>query len=502
MSYYSAARARRSLWQFLLGKLLAALAGLAWLIWLVRSAEPAQYGAYVAAMALVEIFYLATGMGLSTRAQRYVAEWRIRARPPAFRRFVMRLLAQRLLFAAIGAGLLAIGLPALLGALGLHLSPAARVALLLWLVAGSLTRQLDEVFPALLLQGASQALSLGANLLRLLAALLWTLQASHPSVEGLLMLEAGAALLLGALGLLLLARALRDAQADPGATDEHDNPARPAVERRLYLVQLLGQAWSGNTARLLVTQLAGAAQAAALGFAGSLAETLRNYLPAYLLAHWLRPLMVARWSQSRQMAPLALIANAVLKLSLLVLAPLLAYLPLRGDELAAWLSGGRYGPGMAALFGALMLWLLLQCAHVLLSIVTATVERTRANLAATALGCMFLPAAWLCGERGASTVVLLLCIAEVLWIGLVGLALARAGLALRWQLAGLLKLAAAVGLSAAALMLLPPLPGAATLAALALSAALVLLVAMLLKPLNGEERELLATVLPRRWLMI
>lgn len=511
--FYSKQRARRSLWHFLAGKVLAAAAGLFWLIWLVRHAEAADYGGYVAGLALVEVFYLVTGFGLSTRAQRYVAEWRLRAPLAQFQRFVLRLLSQRLAVALLGAALLALFATPLLARVGLVLGVNAQAALLLWLVAGSVTRQLDEIFPSLLMQAASQGLSLLANLARLAAALVWSLHGQLPGLSQLLWLEGLAALLLALTGLLWLVLALRRdarARAADGAADlapPYGNAERRRVELRLYLVQLMGQAWSGNAARLLLTHLAGAAQAALLGFAGSLADTLRNYLPAYLLAPWLRPLMVANWTQQGRMEPLARVANAQLKLSFLVLAPLLAYLPQRGDELAAWLSKGRYGEGMGLLLGMLMLWLLLQCAHVLLSIVTATVERTGANLLATLLGCLFLPAAlWLplqaWGLPVGATLVAMLCVAELFWVLLVGAALRRAGLALPWDWRGLGKLLVACLLAAASVAVLPPLPGAATVLALLLSCLLVLAVAVFLKPLTEAERALLAAVLPRRFLIV
>ncbi|MEJ6002093.1 hypothetical protein [Paucibacter soli] len=509
---YSKTRARRSLWQFLAGKLLAAAAGLIWLLWLVRHTAPLDYGAYVAGLAVVEIFYLVSGLGLSTRAQRYVAEWRLHAPLAQFQRFVARLLFQRLGLALLGALLMSLLATSVRAQMGLPLGAGAQVAMLLWLVAGSLTRQLDEVFPALLMQAASQGLSLMANLLRLGAALFWTAQGLAPSLPELLWLEGLAALLLALAGLFWLSLALRRdarerAQGQVPGEAAHANLERRRVERRLYLVQLLGQAWSGNTARLLLTHLAGAAPAALLGFAGSLADTLRNYLPAYLLAPWLRPLMVAHWTRQRRMEPLARVANAQLKLSLLVLAPLLAYLPQRGDELAGWLSKGRYAEGMGLLFGTLMLWLLLQCAHVLLSMVTATVEHTGANVAATLLGCLFVPVA-LClpwqawGLTIGASLVSLLCLAEAVWVLVVGAALRRAGLALPWDWLGLSKLLLAAMLAGMALTLLPPLPGPATLLALLLASALVLGAAVLLKPLNDAERALLASVLPRRLLIV
>lgn len=499
--FYSAGRAKRSLWHFLAGKGASALMGVVWLVWVVRSLPAAEYGTFVALLAVVEIFYLATGLGLSTMAQRYVAEYRIHAPAAQFRRFVLGLLAARAVLAALAAGLLALGLGALLRWWGVGLTPALQGWFLAWLVAGCVTRYFDELFPALLLQGASQGLSFGANVLRIGFALWAGQQGLVLDHQALVLLELALAAGGAAVGLVLLLVYLRQ---HPGAAQGtwHHNPGMVAVAVRFYAVQLMGQFWSGNAAKLVLSRMVGAVPTAAFGFCLALVDMLRNYLPAYLLATWVRPLMVSRYLQSRSLEPVAHMANAVFKLSLLGVLPFAAFFASQGDAFAAWVSAGRYGAGAGALLAVLVVWLALQCLHVVVSMVTATVEQPTPNLWATALGCAALPlGALLVPWSGVLGIAGMLCLAEAVWVAFVLAWLARAGTPLHLDWAGCARIVLCAAVAAGVLALLPATQGPWLLLPGLLAAAIVLGGSAWLKPLKDGERSLMGHILPARWIL-
>lgn len=501
--FYGVARARRSLWHFLGGKVLSAITGIVFLVAVVRLAVPAEYGKYVVLLAVLEIFYLATGLGLSTMAQRYVAEFRVQAPHAQFVRFVNALLLRRAAAALAGAIVVLLAWPWLLAALRLELPAATRWWLGVWLVVGCGTRYLDEVLPALLLQGASQLLSTGSNLLRLLALMLVSSQ--HLAVDHLTLvcIELGVATLAWAVGLALLQRYLRQALPAQSPTQLHQNPRMWAVATRFYAVQLLGQAWSPNMARLLVSRLAGAAQAATFGFCQSLVDILRNYLPSYLLATWVRPLMVARYVATGKVDPVMDLAGAVFKLSLLTLVPFFGPLLLHGDALAQWISAGRYGTGAGPLMAALVLLLALQALHLCLGMVSTTLERAGANIWATGACAAALPvAAALWPWLGLLAVPAALCVAEVLWVLWVAVALRRAGFGVTLHWVGHAKVLLAGAAAWLVAMVWPPVAGPALVLLMAAAGGAALLVSVLLRPLHARERALFEQVLPRRWLLL
>lgn len=505
---YTLGRARSSLIHFGLGKVAAALTGLVLLLVLVRALAPRDYGAYVALLAFLEIFYLLTGWGLSTIAQRYVAEYRVKASPGRFRTFILRLLALRLAlalgFVALIAGVALAGLEqgwiareGPVAALGGPLL-GGTVALL---VAGVMVRFLDELFAALLMQGATQGLLFLRNAVRL-AALVALMGGGPVALHALVLLEALVQFGSVVLGAGLLAGHLHS-NAVSGGDPHYANPRLASVSLRFFLVQALGQLYGADILKLLTTRLLGVTQTAVFGFAQAFADIIRSYLPAYLLTGWIRPLLVARYVERRDTAELAWLAGLALKLNLFVLAPVAVFFALDGRAFAALLSGGRYGDA-----GAMLFWLVLlvavQSVHLVLGLVAVTLERAGANIVATLLAGLALPFALVLAPRfGLPGVAWSLIGGELLWCATVALSLARHGLLpLQMLVGGWLRLLVATGaayLLTTALLPGPAVGGWALLGHGLLAGASFLTLAAGLKPFTGRERDVLGKVLPLRW---
>jgi len=450
---YSLARARTSLLHFGAGKLVSAVTGLAVLLLTIRLAPADAFGAYVTVMAITEIFYLVSGLGLSYFVQRYVPELRIRAPDSQFRRQLWRLLLWR------GALALAFALPLCLlfpwWGRWLELPVSLALTLLIGggVVLGSLMRYFDELLQSLLLQGWVQIQTVLRNCLRLLMlAIAW---------RGLLMLNLS---LLVAIEVLVAAAAVLGAcwmQAsylrrprEPSAatsTTEHLMPDAWSQSLRFYAAQVLGQAYSGNAIKLVVNAVAGLQGAAVFGFAYSITGILRTYSPAFLLGGWVRPLMVSRFVQRGHADDLKPITRLVVSLSLVGLLPFLLVFFVFGSEIAALFGKGRYPDG-ATLLAPMVAVVCLQAVHAVLGMVCAAVERTNYVLMATTVCLVSLPIAYaftrFAGLPGAVAALLL---GEVMWIGTVLALLAhrlrQRGFANLGGLARAAALAAAVGLA-------------------------------------------------------
>lgn len=450
-SYYSAAAARRGLLQFALGKIVSAVLGLAFLALSVRLLAPQSYGVYITLLAGAELFYLVTGLGLSTVAQRYVAEYRLKAVAADFAAFLRRQLRRRvyLSLAALVLLLLVWGPAMRITGLGLDTSWMLPVSLLLLGWSGFCF--LEEIMGACLLQGYSQTLAALRNVGRLLAVWLGARQAGGLSLELMVWAEALITLASWLIAELLVVRWARRAPTADGAVADFEAPDMDAVARRFYLVQLAGQAYGINITKMLVMRLLGAAQAASFGVAQSIADIVRNYLPAHLLAGWVRPIMVARYVKNRDIGEVALVVNMVLKINLLGLLPLAAAFLVAGDEMGAWLSNGHY-PALGALLSVMMLGLVLQSLHLLLTMVALTLESARASLRATFAACLALPIlvllVWQLGIMGAALSML---VTELIWITVAWYTLAAQGHRLHLDLLGWAKIAgAAAGAGGAA----------------------------------------------------
>lgn len=499
--HYDLTRARRSLAHFGVGRVLSALTGFLWLMLAVRVMTPTDYGAYVAVIAVLEIFYLVSGFGTSTIAQRYVAEYRMKASGGRLARFVWGLIAGRVVVAVVGGALIhALG-PAASEAAGLTRATQWWSLVIPLALAGCVVRYLDEIFGALLLQSHAQGSTVARNLMRLVPLGLAHVMGGQVDVAEMLRIEIVASAMAALLGMILLGVYLRrEAEGDP----HYCVPGMWSVALRFYIVQALGQFYGSNAIKLVAARTLGLEATALLGFAQSLIDMLRNYLPAHLLAGWIRPLLVSRYVGAGDVRQLSMLSGLVLKINLLGIVPIAIFFVVAGDVFGALLSAQRYtqaGPTFALLSALLGL----QTAHLMLSMVTITVEKPNASLVATALACIGMPVSWLLGGvAGVAGVVGGLIVAETIWIVTVFVSLRLQGIRLEFGIGGMRPL---VPLTVFVLLLatglrLAGVGGLAAFAGGACAAVCFVLAAVFVKPLSEEERAVVGKFVPRRLLLI
>ncbi|HEY0846541.1 MAG TPA: polysaccharide biosynthesis C-terminal domain-containing protein [Noviherbaspirillum sp.] len=502
IDHYSPKRAKSSLAHFLTGKIVSAAAGIAYLVLLVRFMEAEHYGGYVALIALIELFYLSTGLGLSTIAQRYVAEFRVHASVARFHRFLSGIFLRRIGLSLLFSLFVVLGHRLLLPMLGLESEAAVIGMIVVLLVASASVFFLDEVLGALLFQGLSQGLGVMRSLLKLGGTAYAIQTTGGVTIEWVLLQECcivTASLAIGHAVLHMKLRGMRASQTgSAGTRDDYANPNMLPTARKFYVVQLLGQTYAPSASKLIVTRILGLGGTAAFGFAQSIADMLRNYLPAHLLAGWLRPIMVSRYLARRDLSDLTDISNLVLKLNLLGIVPLAVFFLFRGDAFAHWITGGRY-PQAGSLLVLLTLMVGLQTVHLMFSMITITLEQASANLAATVLAAASLPLTvaliYRFGIEGAAWGLLA---SESIWLLSAGLLLARRGYVITWDLRGTLRILLAGAIAGGGLWLSgyeEPV-----LTHMMLSAAVVALVFLvfsaLLKPLRERERALVRGIMP------
>jgi len=440
-NFYSATAARRSLAHFVSGKLVSATVGIAYLLTTVRSMEVADYGRYVAVLASTDMFYIVSGLGLSTVAQRYVAEYRVNAAAADFGSFLTRALQRRLLLSlAFSAAVVLLWTP-LSSLTGLSLGPQWRWLLGLLFIGAAGVAFLDEIMGALLLQGYSQSLGVARGICRLALVAGALLTGFGLSIDIVLYIETTVAVVSWLTAEIIIRRWAQNAPSSSRARADYAALRMNKVSLYFYLVQLTGQTYGTSMVKLLVTRILGASQTAALGVAQSVTDMLRNYMPAHLLGSWIRPIMIARYVERRDVSELASISNLVLKLNLLGMLPAAAIFIVMGDPLMAWLSAGRYTQ-IGTLLAILSALIVVQSAHLLLGMITLTVEQPgvslRATFAAAATLPLLLVAMLTLGLPGAA---LGLVVGEIVWVGVAWFLLQRRGFRLQFDAIGACKIA-------------------------------------------------------------
>ncbi|MDO8413231.1 MAG: hypothetical protein Q7S51_05515, partial [Gallionellaceae bacterium] len=239
--HYSGLRIKRSLLHFIIGKLAQALAGITFLILLVRHMASDNYGAYVALLAVLDIFYLVSGLGLSTIAQRYVAEFRMKASSRRLLQFLNHLFLKRAGYSLVFVVLLLLTRQWLLPLIGLDLHEKWLLPLALLLITSASVFFLDEVLGALLFQGLSQSLAFFRSVIKLFV-LFYYLHYSLPiTIEWALILECGVTLTSLIIGHFIFRYRIGMQLSQPDMHDSYESPAMTTTARKFYGVQLVGQ---------------------------------------------------------------------------------------------------------------------------------------------------------------------------------------------------------------------------------------------------------------------
>lgn len=499
---YSGVALKRSAWHFLSGKVVSASLTFLTLLWVVRLLSVAEYGVYVTLVAGMESAAIIATLGLPWLAARYVPEFRLQATGAQLRRLVLSLLSWQVAALAGLAGLLGLGLSALLTSA--NLAPYHSVAqfyLLVLLVEGIGRQTRESLLGALLLQGVAQVSLVARNLTFIV--LLAVASLSGPVT---LMDVVQAELAASALGTLLalggLIRRLKETDSLPGKPGWR--APRLAVMWRtaghMYFSHLLTLLYSPQIFLLLIQRYLGLEAAAVFGFMRTLYEQISRYLPATLLFGLVRPKLMASYVGGGGVDELSRNANMAGKLSLFVLMPLVTFSAVAGQVLICLLSGEKF-PQTGLLFLGFMLVLIPYSQRKLLETVAVAAGLSHLCTRASASGLLMLPLMYglLVAGLGLWAPVIALGIGYLIFNGLI-----LAGIvhhtAYRPDTPGFYKLMLAALAGFLCVAWLPAIqPVWIHLVVMAVSASVVfLMVAWLIKPFSEEERARLNRLLNRR----
>ncbi|MFG6417032.1 lipopolysaccharide biosynthesis protein [Roseateles sp. DC23W] len=500
----TAAVAKKSLSHFAIGKVLAALVGIATLLLLVRSLSRDHYGVYITLFAAFEILQLAASPGAYAVAFRYLPELRPAGGGVGLKALVQRLTAYRIATLMVCAAGLFIAAPAVAElAGGAYTTSVVRLFALLLCFEGT-ARFIDVEFESLLQQGRAQVSALLRNGAKLLGLLLVGGAGRHEvTLELWLSIEVATS----ALGAVVSSGLLLHYGAKRARESVAQTLHMPTMARLLrfsvptYFSQVLFLLTGAEMVKLLVSRLLGAQVIAAFGFASALSATVQKYLPSYLLIGWVRPLFISARASGRSTADLVQLAGTVIKINVLMLAPITTALLIAGEPLLALISGGRMTDGLVYLYFFVFL-LFIQSARTVIALLGFTMEVGSGSLVATLVSVLGIGLGlagysslgiWaLCGGLAAS---------ELIWGVVMAVYLRASGMSFRLPWLSLAKFAASIALTASTLHAL----GVADLARgglaqllLALAAAVMvcLLFCAVLRPFTGDERALINKLLP------
>ncbi len=402
---YGGERIKRSLAHFILGKTVSAIAGGVAIILVVRLLSVADFAAYSVLIALVEILTALSGFGIAHAILRYVPELYAKHYEVSLHKFVVGSVVIRSALLLVLAAAFFYFAESLALTIGLHGAIEAYRLFLLVVVLRSSAHFLSQILESALHQGIVQLGFTLATVARL-AGMVYLLQKSNVQLIDVIWIEA----ISDAFGLLVMTigiiRVVKLGATDH-TIDERDSGWLSTHLRQIirfsaagYMQHLAILPYGGHTNRLVGGWGLSAGAMASFGFAQTLYEYVKRYLPAQLLVGLIRPVVVARYSMTRDFSAAAQLCGKVLQINLLFIGVLLVTLGVGGEEALSSISNGKYGADSAVIFGLLIVALLFETQRQQLELLVQAVERYRFLILSNAL----LSASFICAILLLSTV--------------------------------------------------------------------------------------------------
>jgi O-antigen/teichoic acid export membrane protein len=361
------------------GKSFNAVVSLVTLAVLARWLTPEDYGVYIAFLALQSTLLAVSSLGIDTTAERFLPELRIRHADDELLGFVMTSMSARLGTLLLLALVSLFAAKPIIGLVGLgQYVDVFRV----WVVVVVLTGMLSFVvvlLEAMLHQRNSQrCMSIYVSTKLVLLGL--AQQYLQLDIDAIVWVELISTSIAASAGVNFLIRRFSAGRMRKGWDVAREN--RQRMQRFAlfnYAAQVVFHLFNAEVMKMMVTRLLGALQSARYGFVYSLAETVQRYLPAVLLLRLIKPVFVSRYTKTRDFDQLNEMARIILKLNLLMLAPIIAFSAVYGGNLLSIISGGKYADAHWVLVG--VLGLLVPASHQLvLSILASTLEKNAMQL--------------------------------------------------------------------------------------------------------------------------
>jgi O-antigen/teichoic acid export membrane protein len=344
---YSASNVGRGLAKFIESRLVTGALSITVALVIVRFMPITDYAVY-ATLGAVYVFVIEfSSFGIPQVTNRYVPEGRLHASSADFRRFVWRLLALRMALATV----VIIPLALLTGPIAklLHTSHLVDAMWATWalILVAVFTLHVTHTLEALMAQPHVRRGLYIEWLLRFGVTLGLVIAYSNITAAQALSVQVIAALIAGLVmvsRLVLLLREMPRQDAEVRPTESWPEHPRELVKFgwQSYAYTLLLLPSENFSVRMVAAHFLPTVRMAAYGFFQALASAGRRYLPVHVLITTVEPLLIAHYSESRSMDRLNHMANSVLKLNLMVIAPVIAWTAVAGAGFVAFLTGGKY----------------------------------------------------------------------------------------------------------------------------------------------------------------
>ncbi|MEE9343849.1 MAG: oligosaccharide flippase family protein, partial [Gammaproteobacteria bacterium] len=342
--YYGIGSVSASLKHFLLGKGFKIVSSLAILVMLARYLDKDEYAAYISFQAIIIILGLLSSLGIQAVLFRYIPELRSNGN----NRAMYRLLSYGVTLRAVAifvAVLIALAAGHLIS--GIFNLQGWEWLLSIYLFVGmtnQIVLSISQSLESLLWQKEAQY-SLAFGSFARFVLLLGLVVFFDVTLLKAILIEGIAELL--ALSLLIIWGKKRwkdDEHHDEGDLGWlRENKSRVVKYGTWgFLMNQTNVLYGSAPNRLLTAHYLGPVELGILGFADTLTNLARRFMPTRLLIGFIRPVFMAKYSASGDINQLVTMSNMIYRLNLLILIVPIAILFISGPAIFDWITAGKY----------------------------------------------------------------------------------------------------------------------------------------------------------------
>lgn len=373
--YYAVSKVRKSLIHFLMGRGITSIASFSVAIIVVRELSVSDYAAYTAISGLLIVLMMLSGGGLERVIPRYIPELCQRGAGEELKAFCWKLIFLRLLF--LLPILLVVGVCYLYisGWFGIPAETKIMLALFAYIIAYAISMHVTRILQALLLQ---KQVTRGMALewfTKLTLILVYMFYLDLITLSDVLIIQSGTAFL-SAIYMLTVLHAYLQSQINVPQVKSLDYKQVINMGWHNYLQGLTGLHAGPAISKVVSAYFFPGPATAAFGFAHAFTGTLRRYLPANLLLGLIEPVIMARYTESRDFPKTVHLVSIVLKINLFILVPITMWFYFSGEPLVMLVTDGKYADSVW-IISALMVLLMMESHRLILQMIVNAIEKSQ-----------------------------------------------------------------------------------------------------------------------------
>ncbi|MFA5983228.1 MAG: oligosaccharide flippase family protein [Methylococcaceae bacterium] len=379
MTQYGHERVKRGIINFLVGKGVSAVSGFFAMLLVVHGLSIADFAAYSVVVALVEVFNAITGFGFTHIILRYVPELYANSRFHTLRATLSFLFGVRTIILIVALGTVWFFSHRVSAWIGLeHFIPEFQAFLV---VVGfrSSNQFLTQILESTLHQGVVQSANSLVNIGRCIG-MVWLGSEASVNLLNVVWLEAFCEVLSTIVMLAGIFSVIWLNRSNPDDTHSHWYQSNRQQLIRFatfaYLQHLATLPFGGTINRLVGGAMLGEQAMATFGFAQSLYEYVKRYLPTQLLIGLIRPVIVARYTTTGSFSSVAKLCEQFYQVNFALLAGLLAIFWVDGESIMTVISAGKYAESgtSAMILCALLMFIVFETQRLVLELLAQMVE--------------------------------------------------------------------------------------------------------------------------------